>query len=425
MVQASGFFFKKMFSYAKVYEVMTKNRKFLKYKYLAFLLFGIVLSLSGQASLRIQGSLQKPSGKPFDDGFYPITFKLYDVEVGGQAIWTEVQPQVRVENGLYEVSLGSIVPLNLSFNKRYYLGTSVNGGAELDPRAILGNSPYAVAVTGKDNVFPSSGTVGVGTRVPDTLAYSLQLSKINGTGTLIIDGSQRSELILKKASNSAVGSISFDSSKISIRNLDISNILNQNNLELPAGASIKYNGLSDWRLVDRDDFLNGNDGWVCNEDWNNTTTKTIQRGIPNTPFSKSNILRPNQHGNDVLKKEFNLTNIPHTMIKVVFTYHFLDSWDEDETAWAAFASGYDPKGGTISFYVHVAWHNQSPFKFSSDGFLAKPGYFGSGSATDAGVQGEMTASHTDNSFWLFFGSTLSGDANDESYGISNIEIWVR
>lgn len=403
---------------------MIKNRKFLRYKYLAFLLFGSVIFLSGQASLRMQGSLQKPTGKPFDNGFHSITFKLYEVEVGGQAVWTEVQPRVQVQNGLYEASLGSIVPLNLRFNKRYYLGAAVNGGVELSPRSILGNSPYAVSVTGKDNVFPSSGSVGVGTLSPDTLSYMLQLSKKDGTGTLTIDGSQRAELLLKRASNSTVGSISFDSSKISIRNLDISI---QNNLELPAGAAIKYNGLPDWRLVDRDDFSTGNDGWVCHEDWFNLTTKNTQRGIPNTPFSKSNILRPNQHGNDVLKKEYNLTNVPHTMIKVVFTYHFLDSWDADEGAWAAFATQQNPyvTDGRQNGNFYVAWYNQSPLKFSPDGFSSDPGYFGSSSGTDAGVQGEMTAWHTANNFWLFFGSTLGGDSNDESYGISNIEVWVR
>jgi hypothetical protein len=402
---------------------MLKNRKFLRFKYLAAILFGSVLYLSGQASLRMQGSLQKPSGKPFDNGFYSITFKLYEVEAGGQAIWTEVQPQVKVENGLYEASLGSIVPLNLSFNKRYYLGASVNGGAELAPRAILGNSPYATSVTGKDNVFPTSGTVGVGTRVLDTLAYSLQLSKTNGTGTLLIDGAQRSELMLKRASNSAVGSISFDSSNISIRNLSISI---QNNLELPSGASIKYNGLSDWRLVDRDDFLNGEDEWVCHERLWNTTVKRIQRRIPSTPFSK-NLLRPDDFGNHVLKKQFNLTNIPHTMIKVVFTYHFFDSWDENETGWAAFATSQNPydTNGQHNGNLYVAWYNQSPARFSSDGLSADPGYFGSASGTDAGLQGEMTAWHTTNNFWLFFGSSLNQESNDESYGISNIEIWVR
>jgi hypothetical protein len=120
------------------------------------------------------------------------------------------------------------------------------------------------------------------------------------------------------------------------------------------------------------------------------------------------------------------------MIKVAFTYHFLDSWDADETqfrehttAWAAFASFQHPYIYNYKFYLHVGWYNQSPSKFSSAGFLPKPGYFGSGSATDAGVQGEMTASHMDNGFWLFFGSTLQKDSNDGSYGISNIEIWVR
>ena len=405
---------------------MIKYRLFLRYIYTVAILFGSVIYLSGQASLRMQGSLQKPSGKPFDNGFHSITFKLYEVEVGGQAIWTEVQPRVQVQNGLYEASLGSIVPLNLRFNKRYYLGTSVNGGPELTPRPILGNSPYAVSVTGKDNVFPTSGTVGVGTLVTDTLSYLLQLSNVNKTGTLIIDGSQRSELILKKVGNSSSGVISFDSSKVSIRDFDISI---QNNLELPAGATIKYNGLNDWRLIDRDDFSTGNDSWVCHEDWFNTTSKNILRTIPNTPFSKSNLLRPSQQGNDVLKKEFNLTNIPHTMIKVVFTYHFFDSWDKDETGWAAFSTSNNPyvADGRQDGNFYVAWYNQSPWSFSEHVFNLDPGYFSGSSIgyTDAGVHGEMIGYHTGNNFWLFFGSTLNEDANNESFGISNIEIWVR
>lgn len=85
----------------------------------------------------MQGSLQKSSGKPFDNGFHAITFKLYEVEDGGVAIWTENQPKVLVESGLYEATLGSIVPLRLPFNKRYYLGIAVNGEDELSPRAIV------------------------------------------------------------------------------------------------------------------------------------------------------------------------------------------------------------------------------------------------------------------------------------------------
>jgi hypothetical protein len=41
------------------------------------------------------------------------------------------------------------------------------------------------------------------------------------------------------------------------------------------------------------------------------------------------------------------------------------------------------------------------------------------------MTGEMIAQHTGNDFWLLFGSNLDQNASNESYGISNIEIWVQ
>ena len=46
-------------------------------------------------------------------------------------------------------------------------------------------------------------------------------------------------------------------------------------------------------------------------------------------------------------------------------------------------------------------------------------------STDAAVRGEMTAFHSANKFWVIIGSNLNETADNESYGISNIEIWVR
>jgi hypothetical protein len=37
----------------------------------------------------------------------------------------------------------------------------------------------------------------------------------------------------------------------------------------------------------------------------------------------------------------------------------------------------------------------------------------------------MTAFYSANKFWVIIGSNLSEAADNESYGISNIEIWVR
>ena len=405
---------------------MFRYINFLRIKYLAFILLSYASYLTGQTSLFMQGSLQKSSGKPFENGFHSITFKLYEVEDGGVAIWTEEQPNVPVESGLYEASLGSVVPLNLPFNKRYYLGISVNGGDELSPRSIIGNAPYAASVTGSNNVFPTSGSVGVGTLAPDSNAYMLHLKNTSGNGTLIIEGSQRAELLLRKGSNASVGSISFDSSKISVRNIDITI---KNNLELPKNAYIKYNGISDWQLVDRDDFSTDTDNWKCADAWSNNTVRNFDRINPNKPFSNKFILRPNAEGNDVLKKEFNLAGIPHTMVKVVFTYHFLDSWD-NESAFAAFAfqeNSYSGSPGQNDGKLHVAWYNQSPVSFNEFAFSSDPGYFKCDPTpyTDAAVQGEMSAFHSGDKFWLIIGSSLDESACNESYGISNVEIWVR
>jgi len=37
----------------------------------------------------------------------------------------------------------------------------------------------------------------------------------------------------------------------------------------------------------------------------------------------------------------------------------------------------------------------------------------------------MVAETTDNLIWIYFGSNLDSAITDESFGISNIEIWVK
>lgn len=399
---------------------MFKKRIFPRGLLTGILVAGTALFLQGQTPLVLQGALQKASGKPFDDGPHSMTFKLYEVEEGGTAIWTEVQPQVMVENGIYETLLGKVVSLDPRFNKIYYLGISVDGGAELSPRARLGTSPYAVSVTGKENVFPAGGAAGVGTLSPDSNLSLLHLRNIQGNSTLIVEGSQRAEIQLKKIGSTATAGITYEKSRISVPGLDIQ--LN-NNLDLPRGAAIEYNRLADWRLVDRDDFSSGTDGWACVANWDNSATRTFERISPNTPFSTGFILRPNQNGNNVLKKRFDLTGIPHSMVRVIFTYHFLDSWD-DEGAYAAFASQEHPFTGVgqQNGYFQIGWRSHSPKDFNLNGL----GYFDCfKSITDAAVQGEMTAWHTGNNFWVFFGAYLNDVSCDESYGIGNIEVWVR
>ena len=115
----------------------------------------------------VQGVLRDPVGRTVEDGAYSMTFKIYDQEVGGTALWTETHATIDIAHGVYVVELGTVTSMSgLTFGSQYYIGISVEGGQELEPRMKLSNSPTTMAVLGVDNVFPSSGNVGVGTADP-------------------------------------------------------------------------------------------------------------------------------------------------------------------------------------------------------------------------------------------------------------------
>jgi len=94
-------------------------------------------------TMSYQGVLTDGAGNLVADGSYSVTFRIYSLAVGGSALWTETQPTVAVTKGGFSVLLGSVTPISLPFNVPYWLGVSVNGGAELSPRVALSSSPYA------------------------------------------------------------------------------------------------------------------------------------------------------------------------------------------------------------------------------------------------------------------------------------------
>jgi hypothetical protein len=120
------------------------------------------------STLSYQGVLADASGVAVADGPYSITFKIYDVFMGGTELWSETQV-VPVSKGIFSAVLGSVQPLTLPFDIPYWLGLSVAGGAELTPRTELTSSAYsqtARSLVGASNVVPSSGSVGLGTKSP-------------------------------------------------------------------------------------------------------------------------------------------------------------------------------------------------------------------------------------------------------------------
>ncbi len=67
-----------------------------------------------------QGVLTDSQNQLVQSGTYSMTFKLYDLKSGGSLLWQETQ-NVAVVNGLFNVILGSVVSVNLTFDRQYFL----------------------------------------------------------------------------------------------------------------------------------------------------------------------------------------------------------------------------------------------------------------------------------------------------------------
>ncbi len=124
----------------------------------AWLSAGLMLPLEAKPGLAqiprtigYQGVLTDASGSAVPDGDYSLTFRLYDVRTGGSPLWEEGQV-VAVAKGVFNVMLGSVVPLALPFDRPYWLGVTVGGGVELSPRIPLTSSGYSFRAASTESI---------------------------------------------------------------------------------------------------------------------------------------------------------------------------------------------------------------------------------------------------------------------------------
>jgi len=66
---------------------------------------------------------------------------IYDVETAGVPLWTETQT-VNIQKGIFSVLLGGVMPLNLAFDKPYFLEIKV-GTEVMSPRQRIASAAYA------------------------------------------------------------------------------------------------------------------------------------------------------------------------------------------------------------------------------------------------------------------------------------------
>jgi len=127
-------------------------------KILPTLLTCAALSL-GQASyaavpstVNYQGYLTDTSGSPVNNNAVSVTFLLYDVSVGGVAVWSETQV-VDVSKGLFNVKLGGVTPFSVGlFDVPMWLGIQVDTDAEMSPRSTLNSVGYALKAEDADTL---------------------------------------------------------------------------------------------------------------------------------------------------------------------------------------------------------------------------------------------------------------------------------
>lgn len=138
----------------------------------------LLLVASGKAGAQVprvlnyQGKLTDTSGV-VDPGPRQLTFTLYDA--AGHPVWSEVQPNVEIRGGVFNVLLGATepFPVAVDFQNPYTLGIKVGAEDEL-PRTPLAVVPYALAAaTVPDGIVDSAqivpGSVGIAALAPGSI----------------------------------------------------------------------------------------------------------------------------------------------------------------------------------------------------------------------------------------------------------------
>ena len=108
-------------------------------------------ALATPTTITYQGYLSTNSNAPVNTPV-AMTVSLYADPTGGTALWSEHLPAVTVINGIFTVLIGSTTPINLTFNRVYYLGLAIGSDPELTPRQEMSSVPYAFRAATADKL---------------------------------------------------------------------------------------------------------------------------------------------------------------------------------------------------------------------------------------------------------------------------------
>ena len=118
-------------------------------KFLCSIGFAGMLAVSANAqqgiplNITYQGVIIDATGIPVCDSSWTVNFHLYTEPTGGTPVWSE-QHTVITRGGVFGVVFGDQTPLNIPFDRFYWLGLSIDGRTEQEPRTFLTSVPYAL-----------------------------------------------------------------------------------------------------------------------------------------------------------------------------------------------------------------------------------------------------------------------------------------
>ncbi len=139
-------------------------------------------------TLSYQGVLTDSLGNPKPDGTYNLTFRLYNTESGGSALWTEVKT-LDIKRGLLNTMLSDQVSFGtaVKFDKPYWLSIQIASQPELSPRIPLSSVGYSFNSLNADTAQYARSTTTISSvdsariagTVPDASITSTKIQ--NGT----------------------------------------------------------------------------------------------------------------------------------------------------------------------------------------------------------------------------------------------------
>lgn len=137
--------------------------------------------------LSYQGRLADSNGTPLTTTV-AMTFNLYNVASGGIPVWSESWASVSVNDGLFNLLLGSTIPIPQSIiaeNTSLWLGVEIGNDSEMTPRVQVGSTPFAMqALTVPDGTITTL-------KLADASVTTNKLNILDGlqmNGDLVITG---------------------------------------------------------------------------------------------------------------------------------------------------------------------------------------------------------------------------------------------